>query len=118
MAGTPQLSTGYAPPSSYGSAVVNGQLVGFQTKAGYYPMNYGGGLSAIPAASPVTMAPGAVGYGIGTAANNRSSSSASASDGTFVGSTAMWAIGLMAFGLLWLRFVHWRKPRASEPSGE
>jgi hypothetical protein len=114
MAGTPSLTPGYTPPSSFGSAVVNGQLVGFQTKSGYYPLNYGGGVSAVPSASPMTIPP-SVGYGLGTVpTGSTASNSGSSGNSTFAGSTAIWAIGLMVFGLLWLRFVHWRKPKAVE----
>jgi hypothetical protein len=117
MAGTASLTKGYTPPNSFGSAVVNGQLVGFQTKSGYYPLNYGGGLSAVPSASPMTMAPSAIGYGLGTVPAGRTSSNTGSSGSSgFTGSVAMWAIGAMIFGLVWLRFVHWRKPKAESPS--
>jgi hypothetical protein len=116
MAGTASLAQGYAPPNSFGSAVVNGQLVGFPTKSGYYPLNYGGGLSAVPSASPLTIPP-SVGYGLGTVpTGSTSANSGSSGSGSFTGSVAMWAIGAMIFGLVWLRFVHWRKPKAAPPS--
>ena len=113
MAGSGNLSPGYTPPNSYGSAVVNGQLIGFPTRAGYYPTNYGGGISAVPSASPVTMAP-SIGYGLGTVPTSKTASTGSSSNSTLASSTAIWAIGLMVFGLLWLRFIHWRKPKAVE----
>ena len=117
-----------APPNSFGSVVVNGQLVGAQTTSGYFPSSYGGGVYAGPALSPVT-APPSVGYGMGLAqstvsgtaptgsvpgANSSTSASTtnrgSTSNGGVIGSPAMWALAFMVIGVLWLRFVHWRKP--------
>lgn len=124
------VSAAVAPPNSFGSVVVNGQLVGAQTTGAYYPKNYGGGVSATPAGSPVTIPP-SVGYGMSASSSNNtpipsgsgtaalpggfgSTSSSVGNRGNYtgpvLGSPAMWAFGLMAFGILWLRFVHWRKP--------
>lgn len=123
MAGTAGSVRGSAmqTPNSYGSVATNGQLVGFQTRAGYAPVNYGGGIVAVPALSPVTTPPN-VGYGqynagtapVGSVAGGGNQSN-SLTDrggygGTFWQSPAPWAIGFMAFGLLWLRYVHF-KPR-------
>lgn len=124
MAGTAGIVGSIAaPPNSFGSVVVNGQLVGAQTSSGYFPKNYGGGITATPAGSPVTTPPN-VGYGLSAGAasgapvpmgsapggnTTNGTTSRGGFAGPFVGSPAMWAFGLMAFGLLWLRFVHWRK---------
>lgn len=135
MAGTAGTGAVQAPPNSFGSAVVNGQLIGVQTTGAYYPKNFGGGISATPAGSPVTVPPN-VGYGLAKNAgavnvpigassaaaagsvpglNGTSSSTTNRGghNGPALGSPAMWAIGLMAFGAIWLRYVHWRKPAAS-----
>jgi hypothetical protein len=134
MAGKATSGMVTAPPNSFGSVSVNGQLVGVQTSSAYYPKNFGGGISATPAGSPVTIPP-AIGYGLGatptpvpSGSNSRVGATASipggstssgtqnrgSYNGPFMGSPAMWAIGFMAFGILWLRFVHWRKPSARE----
>jgi hypothetical protein len=127
MAGTGTLAGPIKTPNSYGSVVNNGQLVGVQTSPAYYPKNYGGGISFVGSVSPVTSPP-SVGYGMGgppTASSPGGLSSltnGTVNRGTYTGKTmgspAVWAFGLMAFGLVWLRFVHWRKPTASEPAGE
>lgn len=134
MAGKATAGAIVAPPNSFGSAVVNGQLVGAQTTGAYYPKNYGGGVSATPAGSPVTIPP-SVGYGLRASSGNNtpipsgsgnalpggfgaSGNTSAASRGTYTGpafgSPAMWAIGLVAFGLIWLRFIHWRKPASRD----
>ena len=124
MAGTANLQNKSAPPGSYGSFIVNGQLLGLQTKSAYSPQNMGGGVSGIPAASPMTVPPSSsYGYGAASPAAIGTASGASPGSGNVTansqqrgvgssaikGSPALWALGLMAAGLLWLRFVHWRK---------
>jgi len=97
--------------TGYGSAVANGQLVGFPTRAAYAPLNFGGGVSAVPAASPVTIPP-SIGYGMsssGTGSNVTSNQNRGTYTGGFMGSPAMWAFIMMAAGLLWLRYIHWHK---------
>lgn len=133
MAGTATAGAIAAPPNSFGSVTVNGQLVGTQTMSAYAPKNFGGGISATPAGSPVTVPP-SVGYGLGagptpmpvagsslapTGSGTNGNTTPSTTqrghyNGSMIGSPAMWALGLMAFGILWLRFVHWRKPRARD----
>jgi hypothetical protein len=125
MAGTASLVAGTAqmPPQSYGSVTVNGQLVGAQTRAAYAPINYGGGISAVPAASPLTTPP-SVGYGFpasAAAAGSAVASTPGAGNTTpngqqrggtsygIMGSPGLWAWGMMAAGLLWLRYVHWKR---------
>lgn len=123
MAGTASIvGIAQAPPRSYGSVTVNGQLVGAQTQSAYAPTNYGGGISAVPSASPLTTPPVA-GYGYpssvsaaasplmsspggGTTPNGQQRGSYA---GGLIGSPAMWAFLMMAGGLLWLRYIHWRK---------
>ncbi len=112
-------------PNSFGSVVNNGQLVGVQTQSAYRPINWGGGVSAVPAASPLTIPP-SVGYGFPSPASASSFGSAMASTPGLggdtpnttqrgstsqgvVGGPGIWAFGLMAVGLLWLHFIHWRK---------
>jgi hypothetical protein len=126
MAGV--ATAGISPASilgspGFGSVVNNGQLVGFQTKGAYAPINYGGGISAVPMASPVTIPP-AVGYGQSSSAASYAMPSASipgSADSTpnnsargtytgpFMGSPAMWGLGLIVIGLVWMRYVHWKK---------
>lgn len=137
MAGTAGAAgTVTAPPNSFGSVSVNGQLVGAQTTGAYYPKNYGGGISFTPAGSPVTIPPN-VGYGMGPGAESStagntpvptaslpgtghtspSTTTRGAHNGPFMGSPAMWALLLMAFGVLWIRYVHWR-PNRKKPASE
>jgi hypothetical protein len=123
MAGTASIvGTAQLPPRAYGSVAVNGQLVGAQTKAAYAPINFGGGISAVPSGSPLTTPP-SVGYGFPNSAASFGAPGASSPAGNttpngqqrgdtsqgFMGSPGMWAVVMMAAGLLWLRFVHWRK---------
>lgn len=132
MAGTAGMGTAgtvAAPPNSFGSVVTNGQLVGTQTQSAYYPKNFGGGISSAPAGMPVSIPP-SVGYGllpgsasqtpvpsgstpgmVGGALSN-STTQRGGYNGKLAGSPAMWALVLMAFGVLWMRYVHWRKPKA------
>jgi hypothetical protein len=133
MAGSSTAGLGaVATPSSYGSVVNNGQLIGVQTSSGYFPKNYGGGLTAVPALSPVTIPP-SVGYGLNAtgpnggnpATNVRNSTSTTASPsnrgsykGGFIGSPAAWCVGMIVFGALWLRYVHWRTPHPAKEQHE
>lgn len=108
MAGSP---VPLATPISYGSAAVNGQLVGFQTASAYRPTNYGTGLQAVPAVTPVNIPPSAsyptvaspsatglgTGRGAGTSALNLRDS------------PALWTVIFLVVGFLILRHVHWRK---------
>lgn len=97
---------------SHGSAQVNGQLVGFQTAGAYRPLNYGTGLSAVPAASPLTIPPSAssapqIAGGIGSASSGRSTTTTSALN--LAQSPAIWAVIFLVLGFVILRHVHWRK---------
>ena len=127
MAGT--ATAGVSSPS-FGSVVVNGQLVGTQTSSAYRPINYGGGISAVPSASPVTIPP-AVGYGqpgnataygapVGSGPGGGGTPSmaqrgstetgffSTANAGGF-GAPAFWGLLLLIIGLVWLKKVHWHK---------
>ena len=111
MAGNP---TSYA--TSYGSAAVNGQLVGFQTASAYGPVNYGTGLRAVPAVSPVNIPPSASypsvpssaaapGGGTGNLQNR-----GTGTDALNLGqSPAIWAVIFLVVGFVLLRHVHWRR---------
>lgn len=113
-------STAGITSPSYGSAIVNGQLVGAQTVAAYTPLNYGGGITAVPAASPMTIPP-SVGYGYPNSAANFSVPNASvpANAGTnqqrpqYIGkmieSPGVWGLILLIIGFTWMRYVHWKR---------
>ena len=117
MAGT---ATAALSSPGYGSVVVNGQLVCAQTLAAYSPLNYGGGVTAVPAASPVTIPP-AVGYGQSSsaAAYSMPTGSIPSNAGTnqvrpqYIGklmeSPGVWGLALLVIGLAWMRYVHWKK---------
>lgn len=99
---------------SHGSAQVNGQLVGFQTAGAYRPLNYGSGLSAVPAASPLTIPPSAsslpqVAGGIQSGQASGGTAPASTSALNLAQSPAIWAVIFLVLGFVILRHVHWRK---------
>lgn len=98
-------------PTSYGSASVNGQLVGFQTASAYAPVNYGTGLRAVPAVSPVNIPPSASYPSVpalsAAAGNPRQGAGTNALN--LKESPALWAVLFLVVGFLLLRHVHWRK---------
>ncbi len=106
-------ATGYA--TSYGSAAVNGQLVGFQTSGAYAPVNYGTGLRAVPAVSPVNIPPSASYPSVSAQSAGGTSAGALSNRGTGTSalnlseSPAIWAVIFLVVGFVLLRHVHWRR---------
>ncbi len=97
---------------SYGSAVVNGQLVGMQTASAYAPANYGTGLNAIPAVAPMNIPPSAsypvVSSQAAATGANGTTQRGTGSSGIWE-SPALYAVVFLVVGFLILRHVHWRK---------
>lgn len=101
-----------ATPISYGSAAVNGQLVGFQTSSAYRPVNYGTGLQAVPAVTPVNIPPSASYPATGTAAAAGAPASGRGPGTSALNlkeSPALWTVIFLVVGFIILRHVHWRK---------
>lgn len=124
MAGTATAGIAAFSPSSYGSVVVNGQLVGTQTKAAYSPTNYGGGISAVPSASPITIPP-SVGYGASSVSGGGGGGAVGSTGtpngtqrgsytGGFAGSPGMWAIILLGIAFMYGRHVAWHKDKKED----
>lgn len=104
-----------ARPTSYGSAAVAGQLVGFQTSSAYAPVNYGSGIQAVPAVAPVNIPPSASypsvsqGAAPGATGNGTTERGNGTSALNLRESPTLWAVLFLLLGFVVLRHVHWRR---------
>lgn len=117
MAGNTQSTSkyGFYPGTTAdGSFVVNGQLVGLPSQAVFNPINYLTVTSSPPLAPtsyPSTITSSPSGYptvGAGVSNITPSTQQRGSTSLGVIDSPAWFAILMMGFGLLWIRYFHWK----------